>query len=173
MSFLPFYRLQFSVSDHRSSVKVVNRGRAPMLAPALVTSGATCWSDMKACLKPFLHQTLFFTFRAASCVQVLPAQGKVTSLDLSSDHRQLLSCCRDDCLQLFDLRRWSNERVTFRYVRTRRCSAETNFLSIRLTFVCLFVSQSRRVQMWQRQHQSRHQVSHMISDIRIKHYKGQ
>ncbi|CAI5692495.1 ATG16 autophagy related 16-like 2 isoform X2 [Oreochromis niloticus] len=52
--------------------------------------------------------------RAASCVQVLPAQGKVTSLDLSSDHRQLLSCCRDDCLQLFDLRRWSNERVTFR-----------------------------------------------------------
>lgn len=52
--------------------------------------------------------------RVASCVQVFPAQGKVTSLDLSSDHRQLLSCCRDDCLQLFDLRRWSNERVTFR-----------------------------------------------------------
>ncbi|XP_039899237.1 beta-arrestin-1 isoform X5 [Simochromis diagramma] len=52
--------------------------------------------------------------RVASCVQVFPAQGKVTSLDLSSDHCQLLSCCRDDCLQLFDLRRWSNERVTFR-----------------------------------------------------------
>uniref|UniRef100_A0A3Q4I247 ATG16 autophagy related 16-like 2 (S. cerevisiae) n=1 Tax=Neolamprologus brichardi TaxID=32507 RepID=A0A3Q4I247_NEOBR len=52
--------------------------------------------------------------RVASCVQVFPAQGKVTSLDLSPDHCQLLSCCRDDCLQLFDLRRWSNERLTFR-----------------------------------------------------------
>ncbi|XP_037830375.1 protein Atg16l2 [Kryptolebias marmoratus] len=52
--------------------------------------------------------------RAVSCVQELPAQGRVTSLDLSSDRRQLLSCCRDDCLQLVDLRRWSNERVCFR-----------------------------------------------------------
>ncbi|XP_041850153.1 protein Atg16l2 isoform X2 [Melanotaenia boesemani] len=51
--------------------------------------------------------------RVASCVQELPAQGKVTSLDLSSDHRQLLSCCRDNCLQLVDLR-WSNNRVCFR-----------------------------------------------------------
>ncbi|XP_013856542.1 autophagy-related protein 16-2, partial [Austrofundulus limnaeus] len=49
--------------------------------------------------------------RAVSCVQELPAQGHVTSLDLSSDRRQLLSCCRDDCLQLLDLRRWSSERV--------------------------------------------------------------
>ncbi|KAG7225930.1 hypothetical protein INR49_018531, partial [Caranx melampygus] len=52
--------------------------------------------------------------RAVSCVQELPAQGKVTSLDLSTDHRQLLSCCRDDCLQLVDLRRWSNGRMCFR-----------------------------------------------------------
>ncbi|XP_071352650.1 protein Atg16l2 isoform X1 [Trachinotus anak] len=52
--------------------------------------------------------------RAGSCVQELPAQGKVTSLDLSTDHRQLLSCCRDDCLQLVDLRRWSNDRICFR-----------------------------------------------------------
>ncbi|XP_022594305.1 autophagy-related protein 16-2-like isoform X1 [Seriola dumerili] len=52
--------------------------------------------------------------RVVSCVQELPAQGKVTSLDLSSDHRQLLSCCRDDCLQLVDLRRWSNDRMCFR-----------------------------------------------------------
>uniref|UniRef100_G3NKZ6 Uncharacterized protein n=1 Tax=Gasterosteus aculeatus TaxID=69293 RepID=G3NKZ6_GASAC len=48
------------------------------------------------------------------CVQELPAQGKVTSLDISSDHRHLLSCCRDDCLQLVDLRGRSNERVCFR-----------------------------------------------------------
>ncbi|XP_072247941.1 protein Atg16l2-like isoform X2 [Leuresthes tenuis] len=52
--------------------------------------------------------------RAVSCVQELPAQGKVTSLDLSCDHRQLLSCCRDDCLQLVDLRRWSHDRMCFR-----------------------------------------------------------
>ncbi|XP_076591594.1 ATG16 autophagy related 16-like 2 isoform X2 [Chaetodon auriga] len=52
--------------------------------------------------------------RTVGCMQELPAQGKVTSLDLSSDHRQLLSCCRDDCLQLVDLRRRSNERVCFR-----------------------------------------------------------
>ncbi|XP_054868525.1 protein Atg16l2 isoform X2 [Amphiprion ocellaris] len=52
--------------------------------------------------------------RASSCVQELPAQGRVTSLDLSSDHRQLLSCCRDDCLQLIDLRRWSHNRMCFR-----------------------------------------------------------
>ncbi|XP_051253906.1 protein Atg16l2 isoform X2 [Dicentrarchus labrax] len=52
--------------------------------------------------------------RTVSCVQELPAQGKVTSLDISSDHRKLLSCCRDDCLQLVDLRRWSNDRMCFR-----------------------------------------------------------
>ncbi|XP_059187982.1 protein Atg16l2 isoform X2 [Centropristis striata] len=52
--------------------------------------------------------------RTVSCIQELPAQGKVTSLDISSDHRQLLSCCRDDCLQLLDLRRRSNERMCFR-----------------------------------------------------------
>uniref|UniRef100_A0A3Q3WJ10 ATG16 autophagy related 16-like 2 (S. cerevisiae) n=1 Tax=Mola mola TaxID=94237 RepID=A0A3Q3WJ10_MOLML len=49
-----------------------------------------------------------------SCAQELPAQGKVTSLDVSADQRQLLSCCRDDCLQLVDLRRWSNDRLCFR-----------------------------------------------------------
>ncbi|XP_053176666.1 protein Atg16l2 [Scomber japonicus] len=52
--------------------------------------------------------------RTVSCIQELPAQGRVTSLDISSDHRQLLSCCRDDCLQLVDLRRWSNDRMCFR-----------------------------------------------------------
>ncbi|KAM6988279.1 LOW QUALITY PROTEIN: ATG16 autophagy related 16-like 2 [Tautogolabrus adspersus] len=52
--------------------------------------------------------------RTVGCVQELPARGKVTSLDISSDHRQLLSCCRDDCLQMVDLRRGSNDRVCFR-----------------------------------------------------------
>lgn len=52
--------------------------------------------------------------RTVGCVQEHPAQGKVTSLDITPDHRQLLSCCRDDCLQLVDLRRRSNDRVCFR-----------------------------------------------------------
>lgn len=52
--------------------------------------------------------------RAASCVQELPTQGRVTSLDISPDHRQLLSCCRDDCLQLADLRRRSSDCTYFR-----------------------------------------------------------
>ncbi|KAM4567110.1 ATG16 autophagy related 16-like 2 isoform 2-T2 [Odontesthes bonariensis] len=62
--------------------------------------------------------------RAVSCVQELPAQGKVTSLDLSSDHRQLLSCCRDDCLQLVDLRRWNNDRMCFR-AEGFKCSSDS------------------------------------------------
>lgn len=53
-------------------------------------------------------------YRTVSCVQKLPAQGKVTSLDVSPDQRQLLSCCRDDCLQLFDLRGRSGDRMCFR-----------------------------------------------------------
>ncbi|XP_062241779.1 protein Atg16l2-like isoform X1 [Platichthys flesus] len=60
------------------------------------------------------HKIRVWDTRAVSCVQEIPAQGRVTSLDLSSDHRQLLSCCRDDCLQLVDLRRWSHERSSFR-----------------------------------------------------------
>ncbi|XP_023817783.1 autophagy-related protein 16-2 isoform X2 [Oryzias latipes] len=52
--------------------------------------------------------------RLGGCVQELPSQGRVTSLDLSYDHRQVLSCCRDDSLQLVDLRRWSRDRVVFR-----------------------------------------------------------
>ncbi|XP_068561219.1 protein Atg16l2 isoform X2 [Cebidichthys violaceus] len=52
--------------------------------------------------------------RAVRCVQELLVQGKVTSLDISADHRQLLSCCRDDCLQLVDLRGRSNEPACFR-----------------------------------------------------------
>ncbi|XP_077422190.1 ATG16 autophagy related 16-like 2 [Vanacampus margaritifer] len=52
--------------------------------------------------------------RLSSCVHCLPAQGKVTSLDLSADGRHLLSCCRDDGLQLLDVRRWSDRSATFR-----------------------------------------------------------
>lgn len=53
--------------------------------------------------------------RTLSCIQELPVQGRITSLDISSDHRKLLSCCRDNSLQLVDLRRWSKECMFFRY----------------------------------------------------------
>ncbi|RVE65342.1 hypothetical protein OJAV_G00134720 [Oryzias javanicus] len=52
--------------------------------------------------------------RLGGCIQELPSQGRVTSLDLSYDRRQVLSCCRDDSLQLLDLRRWSHNRAVFR-----------------------------------------------------------
>lgn len=97
-------------------IKVIIRGRAP---DACTCSRELWRNQLVRDEGVFKAVLLFFTFRVASCVQVFPAQGKVTSLDLSPDHCQLLSCCRDDCLQLFDLRRWSNERLTFRYVRTR------------------------------------------------------
>ncbi|XP_059930689.1 protein Atg16l2-like isoform X4 [Gadus macrocephalus] len=60
----------------------------------------------------FDGQIRLWDTRTASCTLELPAQGKVTSLDLCSDLRQLLSCCRDDCLQLLDLR--GNNRMTLR-----------------------------------------------------------
>ncbi|KAK1786049.1 hypothetical protein P4O66_017785, partial [Electrophorus voltai] len=55
----------------------------------------------------------FWDSRAASCTQEVPLQGRVTSLDISPNHRELLSCSRDESLQLVDLRR-SNTRMAFR-----------------------------------------------------------
>ncbi|XP_073780442.1 protein Atg16l2 isoform X3 [Danio rerio] len=55
----------------------------------------------------------FWDSRAATCTQEVPLQGRVTSLDLCPNHRQLLSCSRDNILQLVDLRK-SNDRVAFR-----------------------------------------------------------
>ncbi|KAG8001708.1 Autophagy-related protein 16-2 [Nibea albiflora] len=72
--------------------------------------------------------------RTVNCVQQLPAQGKVTSLDVSADHRQLLSCCRDDCLQLVDLRRWSsNNRMCFR-ADGFKCGSDSTKAVIRWLF---------------------------------------
>ncbi|XP_061828415.1 autophagy-related protein 16-1 isoform X2 [Nerophis lumbriciformis] len=62
----------------------------------------------------FDHKIRFWDARLASCVHELEAQGKVTSLDLSADRRQLLSCCRDDGLQLLDVRRCSGQSAAFR-----------------------------------------------------------
>ncbi|KAM8905058.1 ATG16 autophagy related 16-like 2 isoform 2-T2 [Spinachia spinachia] len=68
--------------------------------------------------------------RLLRCVQELPARGKVTSLDISSDHRLLLSCCRDDSLQLVDLRGHSNERVCFR-AEGFKCGSDSSKAVIR------------------------------------------
>ncbi|KAL2095981.1 hypothetical protein ACEWY4_008129 [Coilia grayii] len=59
------------------------------------------------------HKIRFWDSRAASCTQELPLQGKVTSLDMCPDHRQLLSCSRDESLQVVDLR-MSNARISYR-----------------------------------------------------------
>ncbi|XP_023663002.1 protein Atg16l2-like isoform X2 [Paramormyrops kingsleyae] len=55
----------------------------------------------------------FWDSRAASCTQEIPLQDRVTSMDLCPDHRQLLSCSRDESLQVVDIR-MSSSRRSFR-----------------------------------------------------------
>ncbi|KAF4086105.1 hypothetical protein AMELA_G00102960 [Ameiurus melas] len=61
----------------------------------------------------FDRKIRFWDSRAASCTQEVPVQGRVTSLDISPNHRELLSCSRDESLQLVDLR-MSKPRMAFR-----------------------------------------------------------
>uniref|UniRef100_A0A5F8G2H9 Protein Atg16l2 n=1 Tax=Monodelphis domestica TaxID=13616 RepID=A0A5F8G2H9_MONDO len=46
----------------------------------------------------------FWDSRVPRCIQVIPVEGKVTSLSISSDQLHLLSCSRDDTLKVIDLR---------------------------------------------------------------------
>ncbi|KAM6172465.1 protein Atg16l2 isoform 1-T2 [Erethizon dorsatum] len=55
----------------------------------------------------------FWDSRGPCCTQVIPVQGRVTSLSLSHDQLHLLSCSRDDTLKVIDLR-VSNIRQVFR-----------------------------------------------------------
>uniref|UniRef100_A0AC11D8Q3 Autophagy related 16 like 2 n=1 Tax=Ovis aries TaxID=9940 RepID=A0AC11D8Q3_SHEEP len=54
----------------------------------------------------------FWDSRGPRCTQVIPVQGRVTSLSLSHDQLHLLSCSRDDTLKVIDLR-VSNIRQVF------------------------------------------------------------
>ncbi|XP_054432114.1 protein Atg16l2 [Pteronotus mesoamericanus] len=54
----------------------------------------------------------FWDSRAPRCTQVIPVQGRVTSLSLSHDHLHLLSCSRDNTLKVIDVR-VSNIRQVF------------------------------------------------------------
>ncbi|XP_077819787.1 protein Atg16l2 isoform X3 [Macaca mulatta] len=55
----------------------------------------------------------FWDSRGPHCTQVIPVQGRVTSLSLSHDQLHLLSCSRDNTLKVIDLR-VSNIRQVFR-----------------------------------------------------------
>ncbi|XP_006229938.1 protein Atg16l2 isoform X1 [Rattus norvegicus] len=55
----------------------------------------------------------FWDSRGPHCIQVIPVQGRVTSLNLSHDQLHLLSCSRDNTLKVIDLR-ISNIRQVFR-----------------------------------------------------------
>ncbi|XP_029411750.1 autophagy-related protein 16-2 isoform X3 [Nannospalax galili] len=55
----------------------------------------------------------FWDSRGPHCIQVIPVQGRVTSLSLSHDQMHLLSCSRDNTLKVIDLR-VSNIRQVFR-----------------------------------------------------------
>lgn len=62
-----------------------------------------------------LSPSLLLLLRGPRCIQVIPVQGRVTSLSLSHDQLHLLSCSRDDTLKVIDLR-VSNIRQVFRYL---------------------------------------------------------
>ncbi|XP_059959073.1 protein Atg16l2 isoform X1 [Mesoplodon densirostris] len=64
----------------------------------------------------------FWDSRGPRCTQVIPVQGRVTSLSLSHDQLHLLSCSRDDTLKVIDLR-VSNIRQVFR-ADGFRCSSD-------------------------------------------------
>ncbi|KAM5150376.1 protein Atg16l2-like [Callospermophilus lateralis] len=53
------------------------------------------------------------SYRGPRCTQVIPVQGRVTSLSLSHDQLHLLICSRDNTLKVIDLR-VSNIRQVFR-----------------------------------------------------------
>ncbi|KAM5125131.1 LOW QUALITY PROTEIN: protein Atg16l2-like [Callospermophilus lateralis] len=53
------------------------------------------------------------SYRGLRCTQVIPVQGRVTSLSLSHDQLHLLICSRDNTLKVIDLR-VSNIRQVFR-----------------------------------------------------------
>lgn len=59
--------------------------------------------------------SLSLLLRGPRCTQVIPVQGRVTSLSLSHDQLHLLSCSRDNTLKVIDLR-FSNIRQVFRYL---------------------------------------------------------
>uniref|UniRef100_M4AIP1 ATG16 autophagy related 16-like 2 (S. cerevisiae) n=1 Tax=Xiphophorus maculatus TaxID=8083 RepID=M4AIP1_XIPMA len=96
------------------TVRLWDLNRAACECPSVLSSDCdlVC-SDSSIISGHFDCKIRVWDSRTVSCVQELPSQGRVTSLDLSSDRRQLLSCCRDDCLQLLDLR-WTNDRMCFR-----------------------------------------------------------
>ncbi|XP_053736348.1 protein Atg16l2-like isoform X3 [Synchiropus splendidus] len=84
-----------------------------------VADAASCCSDLLCCDRSFISghfdgRVRVWDHRMSTVAQQFPALGKVTSLDVTPDHRQLLSCCRDDCLQLTDLRMQKPSSACFR-----------------------------------------------------------
>ncbi|MEE6523041.1 hypothetical protein FKM82_021760 [Ascaphus truei] len=55
----------------------------------------------------------FWDSRSTGCIRELTLEEKITSLDMNQDQTQLLSCSRDDALNLIDLRT-SHIRQVFR-----------------------------------------------------------
>ncbi|KAM9820296.1 autophagy-related protein 16-1-like [Neosynchiropus ocellatus] len=84
----------------------------------LADAASSC-SDLLCCDSSFISghfdgRVRVWDPRMSTVVQQFPALGKVTSLDVTPDHRQLLICCRDDCLQLTDLRMQRASPACFR-----------------------------------------------------------
>uniref|UniRef100_A0AAY4B0I0 Autophagy related 16 like 2 n=1 Tax=Denticeps clupeoides TaxID=299321 RepID=A0AAY4B0I0_9TELE len=71
------------------------------------------------------HKIRFWDSRLARCTRETLAQGRVTSLDICPDHRQLLSCSRDDSLQVVDLRMVHTPIFVFRYAEGFKCGSDS------------------------------------------------
>ncbi|TRY85154.1 hypothetical protein DNTS_006349 [Danionella cerebrum] len=110
-----YSRMQVVTGSADRTVKIWDLQRAACLQTIEVLSfcsDVVC-SEYLVISSHFDKKIRFWDSRAATCTQEVPLQGRVTSLDLCPNHRQLLSCSRDDVLQLVDLRK-CNERMAFR-----------------------------------------------------------
>ncbi|XP_048644075.1 protein Atg16l2 isoform X8 [Marmota marmota marmota] len=97
---------------HLSEVNAVCFGPNSSL---LATGGADCLIHLWNVVGGMAWGTVPYSclLRGPRCTQVIPVQGRVTSLSLSHDQLHLLICSRDNTLKVIDLR-VSNIRQVFR-----------------------------------------------------------
>lgn len=113
-----------------SADKTIRRWDVQRAACVQVVEVASSCSDLVCCESCIISghydgAIRVWDGRTVGCVLELPGQEKVTSLAVSPDRRQLLSCCRHDCLQLFDLRGRSHEHFSVFRADGFKCGSDS------------------------------------------------